>query len=111
MIFFVPFGINQHSLIFPGLQIAPALWACAIWLEFEKFTWIDLFQIVLIIMHLLYKLHSTQFNNINNSHHLSAWYCIDTVMRNSVLVTGATLGVKEEEEKVLHWELKMQSKS
>ena len=32
-------------------------------------------------------------------------------MRNSVLVTGATLGVKEEEEKVPHWELKMQSKS
>ena len=102
MIFFVPFGINQ---IFPGLQSAPALWACAIRLAFEKFTCIDLFQIVLIIMHLLYKLHSTQFNNINNSHHLSAWYCIDTVMRNSVLVTGATLGVKEEEEKVPHWEL------
>ena len=62
MIFFVPFGINQHSLIFPGLQIALAPRACAIWLAFEKFTWIDLFQIVLTIMHLLYKLHSTQFN-------------------------------------------------
>ena len=37
MIFFVPFGINQHSLIFPGLQIAPALWACAIWLAFDGF--------------------------------------------------------------------------
>ena len=62
MIFFVPFGINQHSLIFPGLQIAPALWACAIWLAFERFTCTDLSQIVLAIMHLPIQIapHSVQ---------------------------------------------------
>ena len=30
------------------------------------------------------------------SHHLSGWYCIDTVRRNSVLVTHGSRRVKEE---------------
>ena len=53
VIFFVEFGINEHSQIFQRLQIALAPGALVIW-PFEKFTCAHLFQIALKIIWYLY---------------------------------------------------------
>ena len=40
--------------------------------------------------------NNLKLNKYLYSHHLSSWYCINVVRRNSVLVTHGSLGVKED---------------